>query len=125
MDSPTALRDPAAMEAQIQSLLDEMADSIRPLMLRMKGQLIDMRCALRDLPPPPALGAVSRSYGDFTCVAPPALARFTSVTGVLSSQRGVTRYHDGEDPDQTFSSPGQRSVSHQVSEIYSQSHDPA
>ena len=125
MDSPGALRDPVAMEAQIQSLLDEMADSIRPLMLRMKGQLIDMRCALRDLPPPPPVGAVSRSYGDVTFVAPPALARFTSVTGVLSSQRGVTRYHDNEDPDQTFSSPGQRSVSHQVSANYTQSHDPA
>ena len=126
MDSPGVLRDPAAMEAQIQGLLDEMDLSIRPLMLRMKGQLIDMRCALRNLPPPPpAVGAVSRSYGDVTFVAPPALARFTSVTGVLSSQRGVTRYHDDEDPDQTFSSPGQRSVSHQVSANYTQSHDPA
>jgi hypothetical protein len=124
IDSPHGLRDPAAIEAQIQTLLDEMADSTRPLMLRMKGQLIDMRCALRDLPPPPVAAAVNRSYGDATLVAPPALARFTSVTGVLSSQRGVTRYHDGEDPDQTFSSPNQRSVSHQVSVTYSQSHDP-
>ena len=125
MDSPEGLRDPAAIEAQIQELLDEMDLSIRPLMLRMKGQLIDMRCALRNLPPPPATGApIYRSYDDTTLVSPPALARFTSVTGVLSSQRGVTRYHDGEDPDQTFSSPGQRSVSHQVSTHYSQSHDP-
>ncbi len=126
MDAPGALRDPAALEAQIQALLDEMADSIRPLMLRMKGQLIDMRCALRDLPPPPVAGAVPRSFGDATMMPPPALARFTSITGVLSSQRGVTRYHDGEDPDQTFSSPAQRSASHAVSAHYSQSqsHDP-
>lgn len=128
MDSPGGLRDPVALEAQIQALLDEMADSIRPLMLRMKGQLIDMRCALRDLPPPPVVGAVGRSFGDATTMPPPALARFTSITGVLSNQRGVTRYHDGEDPDQTFSSPAQRSASHAVSAHYSQSqsqsHDP-
>jgi hypothetical protein len=120
MDSPEALRTPVAVEAQIQWLLDEMSDSIRPLMLRMKGQLIDMRCALRNLPPPPpsvSRGPVYRS-GD-TTVTSPLLARFTSVTGVLSSQRGVTRYHDGEDPDQTFSSPGQRSASHAVSATFS------
>ena len=122
LDSPGALRTPAAVEAQIQWLLDEMSDSIRPLMLRMKGQLIDMRCALRDLPPPPSRESIDRSYGDATMMPPPALARFTSVTGVLSSQRGVTRYHDDEDPDQTFSSPGQRSVSQQVSATYA--HDP-
>ena len=122
LDSPGALRNPAAVESQIQWLLDEMSDSIRPLMLRMKGQLIDMRCALRDLPPPPLGAPIDRSYGDATMMPPPALARFTSVTGVLSSQRGVTRYHDGEDPDQTFSSPGQRSVSQQVSATYA--HDP-
>jgi len=123
LDSPGRLRDPAAIEAQIQMLLDEMGSSIRPLMLRMKGQLIDMRCALRDLPPPPIDGApVYRSFGDVTMTPQPppqALARFTSVTGVLSSQRGVTRYHDSEDPDQTFSSPGQRAASSAVSAVYS------
>jgi hypothetical protein len=119
MDSPEALQHPVAVEAQIQWLLDEMSDSIRPFMLRMKGQLIDMRCALRNLPPPPVSRDPVYRSGDVTS---PLLARFTSVTGVLSSQRGVTRYHDNEDPDQTFSSPGQRSASHAVSATFS--HDP-
>jgi hypothetical protein len=112
------------LEPQIQSLLTEIGASTRPLMLRMKGQLIDMRCALRDLPPPPfAADGFPRAVGGYA-PPPPALARFTSVTGVLSSQRGVTRYHDGEDADQTFSSPTQRSVSHQVSQHYTAADDP-
>jgi len=118
----------ADLDPQIQSLLTEIGASIRPLMLRMKGQLIDMRCALRDLPPPPppSVDGFPRAMGGYLVSAPPpALARFTSVTGVLSNQRGVTRYHDGEDADLTFSSPGQRSASHQVSQTYSVGDDPA
>jgi len=103
-----------SLDAQLQSLMDEIGESTRPLMLRMKGQLIDIRCYLRDLPAPP-----SRSGSAIARVDSSAVARFTSVTGVLSSQRGVTSYRGGEDPDQTFSSPNQRSASQQVSATYS------
>jgi len=128
MENPARGSTSADIDPQIQSLLTEIGASIRPLMLRMKGQLIDMRCALRDLPPPPpSVDGFPRAMGGYLVSAPPppALARFTSVTGVLSSQRGVTRYHDDEDADLTFSSPGQRSASHQVSQTYSVGDDPA
>lgn len=119
----TGSRLGGVLDVQIQGLLDEIGESTRPLLLRMKGQLIDMRCYLRALPPPPVAGEpVGRS--DAWGPPPPSasasiMARMTSVTGVLSSQRGVTSYHAGDDPDQTFSSPAQRSASHQVSAHYS------
>ena len=120
LEQPTTEAVRTGIGAQIDALVTEIGDSFRPLMLRMKGQLIDMRCHLRSLPPPPPLGGgIRRSDPHSTILTPPQLARFTSITGVLSGQRGVTRYLDSDDPDQTFSSPAQRTASSQISQQYS------
>lgn len=125
LESPTTVATRAEIGTQIDLLVTEIGDSFRPLMLRMKGQLIDMRCHLRSLPPPPVhpSGGIRRSdghtHGHTTTLSPPQLARFASITGVLSGQRGVTRYLDSDDPDQTFSSPAQRTASSQISQQYS------
>ena len=124
LESPTTVATRAEIGAQIDLLVTEIGDSFRPLMLRMKGQLIDMRCHLRSLPPPPSQGGIRRSDSHTTILTPPQLARFASITSVLSSQRGVTRYNDVDDPDQTFSSPAQRTASSQISQQYS-SADPS
>jgi len=118
LEHPTTESFRTEIGSQIDLLVTEIGDSLRPLMLRMKGQLIDMRCHLRSLPPPPR-GGIRRSNGHTSTLSPPQLARFTSVTGVLSGQRGVTRYLDTDDPDQTFSSPAQRTASSQISQQYS------
>ena len=120
LESPTTESFRTEIGVQIDLLVTEIGDSFRPLMLRMKGQLIDMRCHLRSLPPPPPLGGgIRRSDPHSTILTPPQLARFASITGVLSGQRGVTRYLDSDDPDQTFSSPAQRTASSQISQQYS------
>ena len=136
LEHPTTESFRTEIGVQIDLLITEIGDSFRPLMLRMKGQLIDMRCHLRSLPPPPLLGGGIRrsdgyghthghTHGHFTTtLTPPQLARFTSITGVLSSQRGVTRYGDDDNPDQTFSSPAQRNASSQISQQFS-SADPS
>lgn len=130
LEQPTTEAARTGIGAQIDALITEIGDSFRPLMLRMKGQLIDMRCHLRSLPPPPVhpSGGIRRSdghtHGHGTTLTPPQLARFTSITGVLSGQRGVTRYLDSDDPDQTFSSPAQRNASSQITQQFS-SADPA
>jgi hypothetical protein len=120
LEHPTTESFRTEIGTQIDLLVTEIGDSLRPLMLRMKGQLIDMRCHLRSLPPPPS-GGIRRSDGHTngqTILSPPQLARFTSITGVLSGQRGVTRYLDSDDPDQTFSSPAQRTASSQISQQF-------
>ena len=122
LEHPTTEAARTEIGGQIDHLITEIGDSFRPLMLRMKGQLIDMRCHLRSLPPPPppSNGGIRRSDGHGqTTLSPPQLARFASITGVLSGQRGVTRYLDSDDPDQTFSSPAQRTASSQISQQYS------
>ena len=123
LEHPTTESFRTEIGVQIDLLITEIGDSFRPLMLRMKGQLIDMRCHLRSLPPPPPPhGGIRRSDGHttgHTTLSPPQLARFASITGVLSGQRGVTRYLDSDDPDQTFSSPAQRTASSQISQQYS------
>ena len=125
LEHPTTVATRAEIGTQIDLLITEIGDSFRPLMLRMKGQLIDMRCHLRSLPPPPppSNGGIRRSdghtNGHTSTLSPPQLARFASITGVLSGQRGVTRYLDSDDPDQTFSSPAQRTASSQISQQYS------
>jgi hypothetical protein len=108
-----------ALNASIQVLLDDIGDSVLPLMLRMKGQLIDMRGHLQNMRSrhDPEFGL---TFADGHTTSSRDLARFTSVTGVLSCQRGVTRYTSDQDPDQTFSSPGQRNASQNVSAVYSQ-----
>ena len=126
LEHPTTESFRTEICGQIDLLITEIGDSLRPLMLRMKGQLIDMRCHLRSLPSPPS-GGIRRSDGHTngqTILSPPQLARFTSITGVLSGQRGVTRYLDSDDPDQTFSSPAQRTASSQISQQFS-SADPS
>ena len=131
LEHPTTESFRTEIGVQIDLLITEIGDSFRPLMLRMKGQLIDMRCHLRSLPPPPSPhptgGGIRRSDGHthghtttgLTTLSPPQLARFASITGVLSGQRGITRYLDSDDPDQTFSSPAQRTASSQISQQYS------
>jgi len=123
LEHPTTESFRTEIGFQIDLLITEIGDSFRPLMLRMKGQLIDMRCHLRSLPPPPppSNGGIRRSdgHGITTTLSPPQLARFASITGVLSGQRGITRYSDVGDPDQTFSSPAQRTASSQISQQYS------
>jgi hypothetical protein len=126
LEHPTTESFRTEIGTQIDLLITEIGDSLRPLMLRMKGQLIDMRCHLRSLPPPPPPhGGIRRSDGHginttgHTTLSPPQLARFASITGVLSGQRGITRYLDSDDPDQTFSSPAQRTASSQISQQYS------
>jgi len=73
----------------------------RPLIARMKAQLAEILEQSIQYAPPPDL-----------------IARMTSGTAYLSTQRGVTSQGDVDDPIQVFSSPCQRVTSRQVQSNY-------
>lgn len=127
----------SALVAEIEAL--PAAVGVRPMVLRMRGQLAEI-LAEPEVPPPPSLGPMVGGLGRSPAVWPGRslgigatasglAARMASGMTVLCNQRGVmssggdsvTGIANAGDPDRSislFSSPSQRSGSEQVRGAY-------